>query len=560
MREELSNCKKGVGQIESSNVIDLSSQTLEAFVRDCGSIPELAKIKADVESIKQEVKEQILSICQALDDIYRTVLVLVQKLDVYPPLAPYYQDTGVSNILMASENSGSHVPGFFTKFVLSFTKYFDQSFSSSKRNFLVAVLGYTGSMSEIGKDMVNQDWLTESGYYDFRKATKEAEAYFDGIDFTKDEYGYSLTSLVPEDVKQTIRDDIKPNAPTQAATLDLELKKWEGDLTDKQKLVLGAIRFLGTSFRESLLHLPGEFAAVNNRLQAITDGAVQAVKDVTKCLAKIGVSGDFADWYEIYYGLDYCSGDKIGTSGRVLSAAGLVVGSSKFWRIIGESVGISSTVKHVAQETADFAESVRDLKFEKEELSRLAHSDQGQVLAKIKVSAAAKDENGYKIFRKGSSIGNSLPENGLFVRVMPRKYAVELKEGRGNFSRIFVDPEKGTLVNEAFITAADDVSGLKNGRDVAEKLGLFEDESGTILRKIGKKVDPDMSEVLVTFKFKDEIYSSIRSPIETPDNLRKYGFLPGGKTIGGAREWLIDSDAISKGYVDISSLSIRDLE
>ena len=42
-----------------------------------------------------------------------------------------------------------------------------------------------------------------------------------------------------------------------------------------------------------------------------------------------------------------------------------------------------------------------------------------------------------------------------------------------------------------------------------------------------------------------------------PDNsLRLYGFINGGKTKGGAREWLVNNDAAKTGIIDLDSIEI----
>jgi hypothetical protein len=37
------------------------------------------------------------------------------------------------------------------------------------------------------------------------------------------------------------------------------------------------------------------------------------------------------------------------------------------------------------------------------------------------------------------------------------------------------------------------------------------------------------------------------------------GFIPGGQSIGGAPEWMLDNKAMSRGLIDINSLQIREL-
>jgi hypothetical protein len=161
--------------------------------------------------------------------------------------------------------------------------------------------------------------------------------------------------------------------------LDDELKKWEGALTDKQKLALEAVRFLGKAFHQTLLNIPEEVSAVHARLKSVADGAIEAVKDVTKCLAKVGASGDFADWYEITLGKDYCDGSDISIPGRVLSAAGLIVGSAKFWRLMGDAVGIAVQSKQVFKKTEAI---IGDVKHIRSRMSNLGEVIPGTTIPK----------------------------------------------------------------------------------------------------------------------------------------------------------------------------------
>jgi hypothetical protein len=99
---------------------------------------------------------------------------------------------------------------------------------------------------------------------------------------------------------------------------------------------------------------------------------------------------------------------------------------------------------------------------------------------------------------------------------MPSKFAEQLAKGEGNLSG----------GSEAWVTAADDLKGLNTVEGVANKLTLV-DENGA-LRLQGNAV--------VEFQVKDV------SGIASPYNRANAGFVNGGKTGGGAREWLFPSD------------------
>jgi hypothetical protein len=203
------------------------------------------------------------------------------------------------------------------------------------------------------------------------------------------------------------------------------------------------------------------------------------------------------------------------------------------------------------KKSAQVTDSAKDLGFQTaKDVKDFVSSGAGKAVLEIQDTGRIATEDGFKVFERVGSLRNPIPENGTFSRVMPRAYVEELRAGRARFSRI--DPTN-PAINESFITAADDLAGLSKGDDIARKLALYEDQAGTVYRKLGA------DDVIVEFKFKNGIATSLRSPVETPNNLRSYGFVPGGRTGGGAREWLIDGDAPIKGYIDLDSIKVRDI-
>jgi hypothetical protein len=78
-------------------------------------------------------------------------------------------------------------------------------------------------------------------------------------------------------------------------------------------------------------------------------------------------------------------------------------------------------------------------------------------------------------------------------------------------------------------------------KDYAVRLSLYSDAAGTMLR--------DTSDyVALKFRFRGEAIS-LRSPTD-PLKGRAYGFRAGGRTAGGAREWLIDYDSNLQGLIE----------
>lgn len=357
---ELKQCKAKASYISSKKILELDSNAFSELARVCGESSTIKDLKEEVDRIQKEIKAFIAAVSQELDDIYRTVLVIAGKLGITIPLDDDFKEASIEEIVYPSSSLNANSQDFYTALFGKYQTVFDASYTTNKRRFLTSVLGFTYTFPMLGRNLASQDPLSQEKFLDFKNAAEKAEEYFSKVDFNLDEYGYPIDNPVPEDIKRTIRDDIKPYAPSQAMALDDELKKWEGTLTDKQKLALEAVRFMGKAFHQTVLDLPEEVSAVHARLKSVADGAIEAVKDVTKCLAKVGASGDFSDWYEVTVGKDYCDGSDLSFAGRAATAAGLVIGSGKAWRILADGLGIATTkLGRVAHFVADALENGR---------------------------------------------------------------------------------------------------------------------------------------------------------------------------------------------------------
>ena len=278
------------------------------------------------------------------------------------------------------------------------------------------------------------------------------------------------------------------------------------------------------------------------------------------------------DFYELLTGEDLFTGQRLNHLERSLSFLGVAtLGGSTLlknalkasWILIKslkktitvlsrtESLGYIVKLEKSFNQANRIADAATDIGLTRASItSRFLRSSTGRVWFKIKASGKISTEYGFKVFRKDVH-SVELPVNGEFARIMPKDYAKKLLKGEGDFSRIFRDPSTGRTVNESFITAYDDIKNVTGYEGVAKKLALFDDVAATNLRSLSE------NDVIVRFKFKAGVERSLRTPIETPRNLRKYGFLPGGRTAGGAREWLIDSDSVKKGFVDMESIVIE---
>jgi len=149
-------------------------------------------------------------------------------------------------------------------------------------------------------------------------------------------------------------------------------------------------------------------------------------------------------------------------------------------------------------------------------------------------------EEGTVLFNKAKPILVEFPSDQRFARVMSRDLAEKVIKGAPLSSK-----------DMAFVTAAEDVAKLDSKQAIARKLALYSDTDAKILRKLD-------TEVLVEFKFTAADNPLLSNAIGKP-NSWGLGWIPGGFTAGGAREWLVDSNAVSSGLIDRASIAIRDL-
>jgi hypothetical protein len=116
---------------------------------------------------------------------------------------------------------------------------------------------------------------------------------------------------------------------------------------------------------------------------------------------------------------------------------------------------------------------------------------------------------------------------------MPREFAEAFAQGEGTLG----------VGNEIFVGAADDMAGITSVGGGQQRLALFSDYAGNVPKLTG--------DALVTFKVRNLTGVGLRSPLETVPP-RGFGFTPGGRTGGDAREWLFNNGTSSElGIYDI---------
>lgn len=176
----------------------------------------------------------------------------------------------------------------------------------------------------------------------------------------------------------------------------------------------------------------------------------------------------------------------------------------------------------------------------------IAESPLGRVALRARTAGIAEiGEKTFQALEKASEIHNPFPADGVYAHAVKRAFVDDILGAK-------VTPASAR-VNERWITAAEDLRDVAS-EGLSQRLSLYIDEAGTIHR--------DTSDyVIMEFKFNRIHDPALTSPVDFDlANPRKFGWIPGGRTSGGVREWVVPPNVFSNGMVDLTSIKIRALK
>jgi hypothetical protein len=176
---------------------------------------------------------------------------------------------------------------------------------------------------------------------------------------------------------------------------------------------------------------------------------------------------------------------------------------------------------------------------------RIAASPLGQKIINARSTGMAKVDDSFTQLDRTSRLGNPFPANGRYSVSVPREFANDYLDASKRVGR--------ADATEIWITAAEDVASIRDPRELSRRLSLYTDLAG-------KQRKDTSNYVSIEFEFSRQHDPLMHTPIQATNPAREYGWVPGGRTQGGAREWLITPDAFNNGTIDRQTIRIRDLE
>lgn len=197
-----------------------------------------------------------------------------------------------------------------------------------------------------------------------------ARRYLDGADWFKD-------APVPQELRNLVDLVVAARFANHAKAIKSGLNRWGGaHPTPRQQIMIEVLLGIGGA-AESLDEAAAQDPTAPATLKRWLDGAVTGVKEAGKVGIGFTPVGDFIDACEVFSGWESCipGGTALTTTGRVLSGAGLVIGSGTLWRSAGKWLAL--TGKKVMHTTADFVDNMVGLAAaeRREMVSRLKNLD-----------------------------------------------------------------------------------------------------------------------------------------------------------------------------------------
>jgi Pre-toxin TG len=156
------------------------------------------------------------------------------------------------------------------------------------------------------------------------------------------EDGWFKDSMVPNEVRRSLKAELRMIDPVKSELLEEQMRLWKRDEVNQQKII-AAVQALAGAARTLTRLAADDSAYLRGRLDAILSSTLVAAKNGA-CIAGTMAPGvnDFADWYELISAKNLCTGETLALWEQALSGVGIIAGSGRLWRAIGEEIsGIS---------------------------------------------------------------------------------------------------------------------------------------------------------------------------------------------------------------------------
>ncbi|HYX33229.1 MAG TPA: hypothetical protein VE954_08945 [Oligoflexus sp.] len=364
VEKDLENCEREVQRVIALNdVFKVKISDLDGLKDDCGyNYKEIEDLKESIRTFRREAFDGIKGIAIKMRGLYESLLAKSQTFGISEPIKSFMDQLGIGNLIRPAVDADKGSPSFFEGILNKYKEAFAKYYQQETKSFFVSVLGYLSTFASFGEEYVKTENIDEKSYIDYLKTVEAGEKYFGTVDFDKADFGYEWDSPVSPEVRELVHKQLIPMDTAEGTAIEEELKKWSGTLTAKRKEMLEALGELIRARIAMKKKASQEAALAVLKLRAITSGLREGLREAPefgKCVAVSTAFNDFGDFYAVVNKRDICTGEELTTTGQVISAAGIVLGTSKVWREVAEEVGFAVRTQRVLKDAADLAEAAK---------------------------------------------------------------------------------------------------------------------------------------------------------------------------------------------------------
>lgn len=331
--------------LEVNNMIfDLDFSSLSAS--DLSSIKEAQDFFNDLKGKATDVQKEIDAIAaeieRKIDDTAIDVDTRLVERGFTPAgiqfestLPDYSLDIPSTSTSDRFAESGSFYEDYADDSIKTLARYYN---AGDNRQFLIEVRAWLNNSETLKRNLSAASFDSPAEWRKFSDAFKRVNDYIYSI--VDSELWFKDSPVTPY-IRESFN-DLAKDFPIQAQVIEDEMRTWRGQVVTEQQLAfIRAFEGIARGFRV----MGSELALIGKTATDMMNSAAASVKSGVTCATKVVALADMGDMIELTSGKDICTGEELTATGRFLTGIGLGIGYGKFWRAVGETLGLNVKVK-----------------------------------------------------------------------------------------------------------------------------------------------------------------------------------------------------------------------
>ncbi len=233
--------------------------------------------------------------------------------------------------------------------------------SGNNREFVLAAKQWLINSNALQEQLSSQLISTPQEWEALTQAFEDVESY---VFTVVDQDFWFLDSPVTQQQREALK-SINNYSQQYGEMIEHNLRSWRSDdMTQDKQDLLTTLEAAGNGIEASMEN------GQNEDFDDLLFGLATSIREGSICAAKVMITGDFGDFYEVVIGKDLCSGEQLTTGERLFSSLGFVAGNGHFWRGVGKTLGLLVRSRNIVNLTAFMKDQARIMNMSDGELKR----------------------------------------------------------------------------------------------------------------------------------------------------------------------------------------------